>query len=160
MRRLDALEGMRQQERNRLAAEPAHALVRTSIQHVIDLLDTEMAALRAQVQTHFTQHPGLRAQRDLLVSIPGIGETTAAVVLAELGPISRFDAASACAAFVGLVPREGRSGTSVRRKPVLSKLGTSGLRKALYFPRSPRCATTRFCASIASAYCHGANTAW
>jgi transposase len=134
VRRLDALEGMRQQERNRLAAEPAHTAVRTSIQHVIELLDEEMAALRTQIQDHFTRHPGLRAQRDLLISIPGIGEATAAVVLAELGVITRFERASACAAFVGLVPRQGLSGTSVRRKPVLSKLGTSGLRKALYFP--------------------------
>ena len=134
VRRLDALEGMRQQERNRLAAEPAHAAVRASIQHVIDLLEAEMASLRARIQDHFTQHPGLRSQRDLLISIPGIGETTAAVLLAELGPIARFKCASACAAFIGLVPRERLSGTSVRRKPVLSKLGASPLRKALYFP--------------------------
>jgi transposase len=134
VRRLDALEGMRQQERNRLAAEPAHAAVRTSIQHVIDMLDDEMAALRDQIRDHFTQHPGLRSQRDLLTSIPGIGETTAAVLLGELGPITRFECASACAAFIGVVPREGVSGTSVRRKAVLSKLGASSLRKALYFP--------------------------
>jgi len=134
VRRLDALEGMRQQERNRLAAEPTQAAVRTSIQHVIDLLEEEMAALRGRIRAHFDQHPGLRAQRDLLTSIPGIGEATAAVLLGELGPITRFECASACAAFVGLVPREGVSGTSVRRKPVLSKLGASPIRKALYFP--------------------------
>jgi transposase len=134
VRRLDALEGMRQQERNRLAAEPAHAAVRTSIQHVIELLDDEMAAVRARIHDHVTRHPGLRAQRALLTSIPGIGETTAALLLAELGPITRFECASACAAFIGLVPREGVSGTSVRRKPVLSKLGPSSLRKGLYFP--------------------------
>lgn len=134
VRRLDALEGMRQQERNRLAAEPRHAAVRLSIQHVIDLLDTEMATLRSRIHDHFTQHPGLRTERELLTSIPGIGDTTAAVLLAELGPIARFDSAAACAAFAGLVPREGLSGTSVRRKPVLSKLGTASLRKALYFP--------------------------
>lgn len=134
VRRLDALEGMRQQERNRLAAEPTQAAVRTSIQHVIDLLEEEMAALRGRIHDHFDQHPGLRAQRDLLTSIPGIGEATAAVLLGELGPITRFECASACAAFVGLVPREGVSGTSVRRKPVLSKLGAAPIRKALYFP--------------------------
>src|SRR5262245_23097978 len=46
VRRLDALEGMRTQERNRLAAEPADAVIRASIQHVIDLLEDEMATLR------------------------------------------------------------------------------------------------------------------
>ena len=73
VRRLDALEGMRTQERNRLAAEPADAVIRASIQHVIDLLEDEMAALRARIHDHFDQHPDLRTQRDLLTSIPGSG---------------------------------------------------------------------------------------
>jgi transposase len=134
VRRLDALEDMRQQERNRLAAEPAHAAVRASLQHMIDTIEDEMAALRERIHDHFDQHPGLRAQRDLLTSIPGIGQTTAAVLLAELGPMARFADAPACAAFVGLVPRERRSGSSVRGKPQLCKVGPSSVRKALYFP--------------------------
>lgn len=134
LRRLDALEEMRQQERNRLAAEPAHAAVRASLQHIIDTLEEEMTALRARIHDHFDQHPGLRHQRDLLTSIPGIGETTAAVLLGELGPMARFADAPACAAFVGLVPREGRSGSSVRKKPRLCKVGASSVRKALFFP--------------------------
>lgn len=134
VRRLDALEGMRTQERNRLVAEPADAVIRASIQHVIDLLEDEMATLRARIHDHLDQHPDLRAQRDLLTSIPGIGEATAAVLLAEFGPLTRFRQAPACAAFAGLVPRLGESGTSVRRKPVLSKLGVPALRKALFYP--------------------------
>jgi len=133
VRRLDALEGMRQQERNRLAAEP-HAAVQASIQHVIDLLDDEMRDLKARIHDHFDHHPGLRQQRDLLTSIPGIGEATAAVLLGELGPLARFADAAACAAFIGIVPREGRSGSSVRRKPVLCKVGPARVRKALFFP--------------------------
>src|SRR4051794_17987972 len=77
VRRLDALEGMRTQERNRLAAEPAQAMVRASIQHVIDLLEDEMRVLRERIHDHFEQHPDLRRQRDLLTTIPGIGEATA-----------------------------------------------------------------------------------
>jgi transposase len=134
VRRLDALDGMRTQERNRLAAEPREATVRQSIEHVIALLEAEMAALRTRISEHFDQHPDLREQRDLLVSIPGIGDATAAVLLAELGPIARFSEARACAAFAGLVPRECRSGSSIRRQPRLSKLGAPSIRKALYFP--------------------------
>lgn len=134
VRRLDALEGMRTQERNRLAAEPADGVIRASIQHVIDLLEDEMAVLRTRIHDHFDQHPGLRAQRQLLTSIPGIGEATAAVLLAEFGPLTRFRHAPACAAFAGLVPRHAVSGTSVHRKPVLSKLGAPALRKALFYP--------------------------
>jgi transposase len=134
VRRLDALERMRTQERNRLAAEPGDAVIRASIQHVIDLLEDEMTALRARIRDHFDQHPDLRTQRDLLTSIPGIGAATAAVLLAEFGPLARFRQAPACAAFAGLVPRHGLSGSSVHRKPVLSKLGAPALRKALFYP--------------------------
>ena len=134
VRRLDALDGMRTQERNRLAAEPGDAVIRASIQHVIDLLEAEMTTLRARIHDHFDQHPDLRTQRDLLTSIPGIGEATAAVLLAEFGPLARFRQAPACAAFAGLVPRHGLSGSSVHRKAVLSKLGAPALRKALFYP--------------------------
>jgi transposase len=134
VRRLEALEGMRQQERNRLAADPGSAAVCASIQHLIDTLDDEMTALKAQISDHFDQHPPLRQQRDLLTSIPGIGAATAALLIAEFGTLRRFAQARQCAAFVGLVPRDRRSGTSLRGKPVLSKLGSAAVRKALYFP--------------------------
>jgi transposase len=38
------------------------------------------------------------------------------------------------AAYAGLVPRERRSGSSVRGRTCLSKIGNARLRKALYFP--------------------------
>ena len=103
VRRLDALEGMRQQERNRLAADPGSAVVCASIQHLIDTLDDEMVALQGQIHDHFDRHPPLRQQRDLLTSIPGIGAATAAILIAEFGPMRRFAQARQCAAFVGVV---------------------------------------------------------
>jgi transposase len=134
VRRLDALEGMRTQERNRLAAEPSQAAVRASIQHVIDLLEDELRALRERIHDHFDQHPDLRRQRDLLTTIPGIGAATAAVLLGEFGGITRFAEARACAAFAGVTPRRRESGTSIHGKPRLSKVGAPALRKALFFP--------------------------
>ena len=38
------------------------------------------------------------------------------------------------AAYAGLVPRERQSGSSVRGRTRLSKIGNARLRKALYFP--------------------------
>jgi transposase len=134
VRRLDALEGMRTQERNRLAAEPAQAAVHASIQHVIDLLEDEMRLLRERIHDHFDQHPDLRQQRDLLMTIPGIGATTAAILLGEFGGLMRFSGARASAAYAGLTPRRHESGASVRGKPRLAKVGAPALRKALFFP--------------------------
>lgn len=134
LRRLEALHEMRTQELNRLEATPDLGPVRASIQATLDHLDDQMAALKQDICDHFDQHPPLRAQRELLKSIPGIGEHTAAVVLGELLDITRFKSARQVAAFSGLVPRVTRSGTSVRGRGALAKLGASRLRKALYFP--------------------------
>src|SRR5262245_42327147 len=134
VRRLDALEGMRTQERNRLSADPSDPAVRASIQHVIDVLDDEMRTLRERIHQHFDDHPDLREQRDLLTSIPGIGEATAAILLAEFGDWTRFRRAQSSAAFAGLTPRQRESGDSIHGQARLSKLGASAIRKALYFP--------------------------
>lgn len=132
VRRLDALHGMRTQETNRLAAGPLVPAVTASLEAVIATLTAEIEAVQRQIRDHFTQHPGLRAQRDLLTSIPGIGDATAAVLIAELFDKS-YRSARQAAAFAGLVPRVHESGT-LRARGRLVKIGSGRLRKALYFP--------------------------
>lgn len=132
VRRLDALHGMRTQEANRLAAGVTVAPVQQSIEAVLAHLDAQIAEVQRLIREHLDQHPGLRAQRDLLTSIPGIGETTAAVLLAELFD-KPYRSARQAAAFAGLVPRLFESGT-LRGRSRLSKIGPGRVRKALYFP--------------------------
>ena len=132
VRRLDALQGMRTQELNRLEAGVAVADVRASIEAVLANLDAQIAHVQQLIRDHLDRHPGLRAQRELLTTIPGIGEATAAVLIAELFDKSYTNARQA-AAFAGLVPRIVESGT-LRGRSRLSKIGPGRLRKALYFP--------------------------
>jgi transposase len=56
------------------------------------------------------------------------------VILSEIRDVSTFDSADQLAAFAGLTPQEFSSGSSVRGKPRLSKIGNSRLRKALFMP--------------------------
>jgi transposase len=132
VRRLDALVGMQTDERNRAQAGGLTSAVQQSIDAVLDHLETQIATVRHQIRDHMDQHPGLRAQRDLLTSIPGIGEATAALLLAELFN-KAFTSARQAAAFAGVVPRPNESGTHQGRR-VMCKLGPSRLRKGLYFP--------------------------
>src|SRR4029450_8704649 len=78
VRRLDALQGMSTQELNRLAAGVTVAEVRVSIEAIIASLDAQIAHVQQLIRDHLGRFPGLRAQRDLLTTIPGIGEATAA----------------------------------------------------------------------------------
>ena len=134
VRRVVAVEEMRQQEANRLAAYQPRDAVRQSIEAVLADLAAEVARLRQLIHDHIDQHPGLRTQRDLLTSIPGVGDTTATALLAELfGPFPSRSVRQivACA---GLAPRVCQSGSSVRCRGHLSSLGARRLRKVLYFP--------------------------
>ena len=132
-RRLDSLLEMRQMEANRLEVA-ATAAVSESLAGHVAYLDEEIARTEALIGSHIDSHPGLRAQRDLLVSIPGIGETTAAKLLAEIMDVKLYKGARQLAAFAGLAPRLHESGSSVRKRARLSKAGAPRLRKALYFP--------------------------
>lgn len=132
-RRLEALGGMLQQERNRLDSARSEE-VKRSIQAVIAHIEEEMDQIRSAIRGEIDRNPDLRGKRDLLTSIPGVGETTSAILLAEFDSIERFGSARQMAAFAGLVPRLYLSGSSVRGKTRLSKTGSSRIRKALYMP--------------------------
>ena len=86
------------------------------------------------IRDHIDQNPSLKQQRDLLNSIPGIGDLTATRLLAEIVDINQYQSARQVAAFAGLVPKHRESGSSVRGRSKLCKVGTARLRKALYFP--------------------------
>ena len=134
VRRLESLLEMHQMETNRLEAGISAEAVRESLSEHIAFLDLEIKRTEQLIRSHIDQHPHLREQRELLVSIPGIGETTAAKLLAEILDVKLYTGARQLAAFAGLVPRLHESGSSVKRKARLSKTGAPRLRKALYFP--------------------------
>lgn len=132
LRRLESLIEMSNQERNRL--ETAMATVANLTQSHLEYLEQQQKLIKQLISDHFDQHPHLKQQRDLLTSIPGIGEQTAGVLLAEIGRISDYNNARQLAAHAGLTPCERSSGTSVKGKTRLSCTGNVRLRKALYLP--------------------------
>jgi transposase len=134
VRRLESLSEMRQMEVNRLSAGVSTERVRSSLTRLIDYLDQEILDTEALIDDHIDTHPTLREQKELLLSIPGIGERTAAKFLAEILDVKLYASARQLAAFAGLVPRLHESGSSVKKRARLSKTGAPRLRKALYFP--------------------------
>ena len=130
-RRLESLIEMRAAEENRLSSGVSTAAVRRSLEEHIAYLREEIKQTERLLQKHINHHPDLKEQSDPLDSIPGIGETTAALLLAEIVNIKQYKSARQVAAYAGLVPRERRSGTSVRGHARLSKIGNARLRKAL-----------------------------
>jgi len=132
-RRLESVQQMIQQERNRLEAPGISGAVRASLERTLGLLEEELGRLREQISDHIDQHPELKRRRDLLCSIPGIAETTAARLLSEISATD-FSRARQLAAYAGLVPCVRQSGSSLRGRGRLSKRGNVRLRRALYWP--------------------------
>lgn len=132
VRRLEALTDMRQQERNRL--EAASDTIAEQLQAHIVYLDAQISQTKRLIKAHIDNHPDLKERRELLASIPGIGEATSNVILAEFADITRFKSAKALAAFVGAAPRIRQSGSSLRARGMMSKMGRSALRKAFFMP--------------------------
>lgn len=67
-----------------------------------------------------------------LQSIPGLGKKTALALLVVSGGFTRFASARQLCAYVGLAPRIFQSGTSVRGKSRICKLGMGYVRRLLY----------------------------
>lgn len=134
VRHLEDLQVMRQQEVNRLASGVQNAIVIESLRSLLAYLDEQIKQTKKAIQCHIDQHEGMKRMQELLVTIPGIGELTAAKLLGEIRSALDFDSARQLAAYAGLTPRNFFSGTSVHKKTRLSKTGNANLRRVLFLP--------------------------
>lgn len=67
-----------------------------------------------------------------LQSIPGLGKKTAMMLTVLSGGFSRFDSYRKLSSYIGLCPRIFESGTSVKGKARICKMGMSRIRATLY----------------------------
>jgi transposase len=133
VRHREGLKKSRTQERNRLATCRDEE-VQASLETVLATLEAEIQRVEERLDTFFDDHPDLKKKRDLLASIKGFGRKTATLLLAEMYDLERYESAKAAAADAGVTPSHFQSGTSVRRKPKMSRMGKASIRGALHFP--------------------------
>jgi transposase len=133
LRRRENLIEMRTQELNRGQAALVTDSVQSSIEDHIGFLNDRITELEEEIRRLIDSDSDLRGKRELLTSIPGIGETTANAILGEMPNLGEFRDVKAVAAHAGLSPKHNQSGLSPGRSR-LCKAGNARLRKALYFP--------------------------
>jgi transposase len=134
--RRDAVADDLQRELNRQEANsfsPAPEAVGESIAQSIDFLNAELKRLEKMISAHIDDDPDLRKKKDLLETIPGVGSRVASHMTALFAGRT-FERAEQLAAYLGLVPVQWESGSSVRGRPRMSKAGPAYLRKVLYMP--------------------------
>lgn len=97
-----------------------------SYAEVLTALEKEIKAIEKQMK------PLVAGTQQLLRSIPGIGRGAAAMLVAYVGDIHRFDKPEKLVAYIGIDPRVKQSGTSINGKGYITKRGSGPLRHMLY----------------------------
>jgi transposase len=137
-RRLSALTDARTQAKNQLHALQQSTTTPAPILEEITLSLTELEAritrLRTAALALIDAEASLREPFALATSVKGIGEASAIQLLGELLVLPPELRAKQWVAMAGLDPRHATSGTSVNKKPRLSKAGNRYLRHALFMP--------------------------
>lgn len=137
-RRLEALTKLCTAEKNRQhAAGVSHAMpacVRDSVARTLRLLQREIKKLREMARQCIAGDARLQRRYQLLRTVPGIGESSAIQILAELALLPTDRDVRQWVAYAGLDPREYSSGSSVKKYTRISKVGNRHLRCALYMP--------------------------
>ncbi len=127
-------------ERQRLS-RASKAALRKSLERLIRALEKELEAVDGEIDQTVRASPVWRRKEDLLKSVPGVGQTTARTLLAEMPELGTLDRRQA-AALAGLAPFtrqsgqwRGRSAIGGGRSPVRCALFMAALSAARWNPQ-------------------------
>lgn len=109
---------------------PADPLVTETLNDQKTQMQATLARIDRRLEALATEH--YREQLHVLLTIPAVGPKTAIMLLAVTDGFARFDSPRKLASYVGLCPRVWESGSSVKGRGSISKLGCPQLRKLLY----------------------------
>jgi transposase len=93
---------------------PAYAARVESLMDLIEVFDRQVQIFERDVARELAGDPGYQA----IQQIPGVGETFAAIFVAEIGDVTRFTSPAQLRSWAGLTPRHRESDTTVKRGPI------------------------------------------
>ena len=111
-----------------------HKPILRSLRRRIKAQEKEIEDIRLRISKIVEGNEKLRRQHELLASVPGIGDVTCQILIAELPELDLFSNARQLAAWAGITPRHFVSGTSGRSTTPITKIGSAYLRRALFMP--------------------------
>ncbi len=100
----------------------------------IRFLNSQEKEIKADITDIVSKDPDLKQVINNITTIPGVGELTAVIVLAETNGFELIRNKSQLSSYAGLDVKEKQSGTSVKGKPRISKKGNRNLRKSMHLP--------------------------
>ena len=100
----------------------------------IRFLNSQEKEIKNDINVIVKSDENLKIEIDIICTLPGVGELTAVIVLAETNGFELIRNKRQLASYAGLDIKEKQSGTSIKGKPRISKKGNRSLRKAMHFP--------------------------
>ena len=100
----------------------------------IRFLNSQEKEIKADITDIVNKDSDLKQVINNITTIPGVGELTAVIVLAETNGFELIRNKSQLSSYAGLDVKEKQSGTSVKGKPRISKKGNRNLRKSMHLP--------------------------
>lgn len=105
-------------------------LVGDSINFVVRTIEAEIKQIEKAMELIIKTHH--KEMLDHLKSIPGLGTKTSLLLIVISGGFSKFENHKQLASYVGISPRVFESGTSVKGRSKICKMGMSKIRAMLY----------------------------
>jgi len=109
-------------------------------------LDKEVTAIESKILLLVREEQ--QEQLTLLTSIPGIGQKTALFLLVVTDGFSKFENAAQLCSYVGITPTIRESGSSVRGRARISKVGNRKLRNLLFLCSFNACKHNKACKAV------------
>jgi transposase len=105
--------------------------IKRSINDMIKTIDKQIDMIDKQIKNHIDNTPELKVKAELLSSMPGIGDTTASMLLAELPELGNLNRRQ-LAKLVGIAPINNDSGKFRGKR--FTQGGRRNVRNKLYMP--------------------------
>ena len=112
------------------AAGKVNRQAEKSLEQTIKHLEKQMGQIEKEMDELVKEH--YAQQFEQLQSIPGLGRKSSLLLITITGGFSRFTHVKQLISYVGFCPRIFESGSSVKGKGHICKMGMSGVRKMLY----------------------------
>ncbi|GGG58075.1 hypothetical protein GCM10011414_29850 [Croceivirga lutea] len=147
---MDIYLKQRTQVKNKLHGEkvlgvPSKA-VYGSLKRMLKVLDRELCSLNERLLSLVKETQ--QQQLTNLKSIPGLGDKTVALLIVLTEGFTKFDNAGQLCNYAGITPTIRRSGSSVRGKSRISKVGNRKLRNLLFLCAFSACKHNKGCREI------------
>ncbi len=107
-------------------------MILKSIHDEIEFLKKQIALLEDETRKIINSNQDLKQQFDKITGIKGVGEKLALAIIANIPDVSNFQKSGQFSAFAGVSPSHFQSGSSIRGKSHISRLGSKSIRKVLY----------------------------